>query len=126
VASGDDVRRLMSRLAEAVEGPMELRFAVRGRPLTWAWQERVADGRRRIPNPDVLAVRVSGEARKQDLLALDAGIFFTEPHYDGYPAILVRLSAIDLDLLEELLRDAWRIQAPKALVRVSEPSPPSR
>jgi hypothetical protein len=116
----------MARLPEAIEGPVELRFAVRGKPLTWVWQERTADGRRRVPNPDVLAVRVSGEARKQDLLALDAGIFFTEPHYDGYPAILVRLAAIDLDLLEELLRDAWRIQAPKTLVRTLEATPPNR
>jgi hypothetical protein len=115
----------MAQLPEAIEGPVELRFTVRGKPLTWAWQER-AGGRGRVPNPDVLAIRVSGEARKQDLLALDAGIFFTEPHYDGYPAILVRLAAIDTALLEELLREAWRIQAPKALVRASEGRPTSR
>jgi hypothetical protein len=125
VASGDDVRRLMAQLPEAVEGPVELRFAVRGKPLTWAWQERTGS-RGRVPNPDVLAIRVSGEARKEDLLALDAGIFFTEPHYDGYPAILVRLAAVDVELLDGLLRDAWRIQAPKALVRTFEGSQPSR
>jgi hypothetical protein len=125
VASADELRRLMARLPEAVEGPVALRFTVRGKPLAWAWQERKG-GRGRVPNPDVLAIRVSGEARKQDLLALDAGIFFTEAHYDGYPAILVRLASIDVELLDELLRDAWRIQAPKTLVRSWEGSPPSR
>jgi hypothetical protein len=44
-------------------------------------------------------------------------VYFTEPHYDGYPAILVRLAAIDPVELEELLTDAWRLQAPPALVR---------
>ena len=115
----------MAVLPEAIEGPVELRFTVRGKPLTWVWQERKG-GRGRVPNLDVLAVRVSGEARKEDLLALDAGIFFTEAHYDGYPAILVRLASIDVELLGELVRDAWRIQAPKALVRSWEGSPPSR
>ena len=115
----------MARLPEAVEGPVELRFSVRGKPLTWAWQERTG-GRGRVPNPEVLAIRVSGEARKEDLLALDAGIFFTELHYDGYPAILVRLPMIDVELLGELLLDAWRIQAPKALLREWAGSPTSR
>jgi hypothetical protein len=125
VASAEDLRKLMGRLPEAIEGPVELRFTVRGKPLTWAWQERKS-GRGRVPNPDVLAIRVSAEARKQDLLALDAGIFFTEAHYDGYPAILVHLAAIDVELLGVLLREAWRIQAPKTLVRSWEGSPTSR
>jgi hypothetical protein len=43
-------------------------------------------------------------------------VFFTEPHYDGYPAILVRLPAIDLGLLGVILADAWRSRAPKRLL----------
>ena len=43
--------------------------------------------------------------------------FFTEPHYDGYLAVLVRLAAIGVDELEELITDAWRSRAPRALVR---------
>jgi hypothetical protein len=45
------------------------------------------------------------------------GKLFTEPHYNGFPAVLVRLTAIDVDELEELIRNAWRYQAPAALVR---------
>jgi hypothetical protein len=117
MATADDVRAILARLPDAAEGPDELHYRVRGKPICWPWQERPRTVGRRVPNPDVLAIRVAGEDRKQDLLALDAGAFFTEPHYDGYPAILVRLA-----LLEDLLSDAWRIQAPKAL----RAKPPSR
>lgn len=58
------------------------------------------------------------EIDKDVLLALDENIFFSEPHYDGYPAVLVRLPAIDLELLREVLIEAWRCQAPKALARL--------
>ena len=47
---------------------------------------------------------------------MDSEKFFTEPHYNGFPAILVRLAAIEPDELEELIIDAWRDLAPKALV----------
>jgi hypothetical protein len=48
-------------------------------------------------------------------------VCFTEPHYDAYPAILVRFSAIDLDLLAVVVTDAWRLRAPKRLLRVIVP-----
>ena len=83
------------------------------------WKERVEPGEPRVPNPGVLAVRVANAGEKEMLLASDpdAAKFFTEPHYNGFPAVLVRLAAIDVDELEELLTDAWRCQAPKKLVR---------
>ena len=61
-------------------------------------------------------MRVSGEEEKQVLIAADPEKFFTEPHYNGYPAVLVRLDAIDNDELAELLTDAWRCAAPRRLV----------
>jgi len=64
-----------------------------------------------------VAIRVGGPADKDSLIAADPDKFFTEPHYNGYPAVLVRLAAIGVDELEELLIDAWRIQAPGALVK---------
>jgi hypothetical protein len=62
-------------------------------------------------------VRVSGEDEKQALLAADPAKFFTDDHYRGYPAILVRLPEVDVAELTELLTDAWRIQAPRSLVK---------
>jgi hypothetical protein len=54
------------------------------------------------------------------MLSLDSKKFFTEPHYNGYPAVLVRLPAVGPSELEVLITDAWRCQAPKALVKAME------
>ena len=85
------------------------------RLFTWIWLERVQPKRPRVPNPEVIAVRVADETEKQAMLALDPDIFFTEPHYDGYPAVLIRLPAIDEALLEKVIGDAWRLRAPRRL-----------
>jgi hypothetical protein len=65
----------------------------------------------------VLAVRVAGEVEKSVLIERDPQAFFTEPHYDGYPAILVRLDVVDEPILRKLLEDAWRLRAPRRLWR---------
>jgi hypothetical protein len=126
VADQDDVRRIALSLPETVEAEDHLGFAVRNKAgrsgtkqFAWAWNERVTPGRPRVPRPDVLAVRVAGQAEKEMLLAADAGKFFTEPHYNGFPAVLVRLAAVGEDELRELITDAWRCQAPRDLVRAS-------
>lgn len=69
----------------------------------------------RVPRADVLAVRVRDQAEKAALLAGDPAWFFTEPHYDGFPAILVRLPKVTLAQLRKLIFDAWRCQAPREL-----------
>ncbi len=61
-------------------------------------------------------MRVTNQLEKDSLLALDHEVFFTEPHYNGYPAVLVRLPKIELDLLTEVLTAAWRSRAPKRLL----------
>jgi hypothetical protein len=64
----------------------------------------------------VLAVRVADGNEKAALLAADPDKFFTEPHYNGYPAVLVRLRAVSAAELRALLVEAWRCQAPRQLV----------
>jgi hypothetical protein len=64
----------------------------------------------------VIAVRVAAESEKELQIDMDPSASFTEPHYDGYPAILVRLPAADVDTLERILRDGWRARAPRKLV----------
>ena len=54
---------------------------------------------------------------KDALLADDPDVYFTTPHFDGYPAVLVRLERIGLDDLEELTTEAWLARAPKRLVQ---------
>jgi hypothetical protein len=114
MASQADVRRIALSLPEAQEEP-GFSFTVGGKGFAWPWMERLDPKKARVPNPDVIGVRVPNELEKQALLSLDTGVFFTEPHYDGYPAVLVRLSAIDPELLEKVLTDAWRCRAPKKL-----------
>jgi hypothetical protein len=67
-------------------------------------------------DPDALVVRVVHLGEKEALLQGYPDAFFTTPHYDGYPAVLVRLEAVDPTELAELIEEAWRIQAPKKLV----------
>jgi hypothetical protein len=120
VATQDDVRRIALSLPGVSEGTDRFEFAVLNREkwkgLAWIWSERVEPKKPRIPRPDVIAVRVNGEEAKDFLLHAAPDVFFTEPHYNGFPAILIRLEAIDVDQLETLLIDAWHIQAPKALI----------
>ena len=54
---------------------------------------------------------------KDALLADDPAVYFTTPHFDGYPAVLVRLGEIDMGELEELVAEAWLCRAPKRLAK---------
>jgi hypothetical protein len=125
-ATQDDVRRIALALPGASEVEDHFGFSVvngaKRKQFAWAWNERVEPKKSRVPRADVLAVRVVDLADKDALLASDAERFFTEAHYDGFPAVLVRLPLIGLDALEELLVDAWRCQAPRALVEEFERS----
>ena len=68
-------------------------------------------------DPDALVIRVLDVGDREALLKGQPDVFFTTPHYDAYPYVLVRLEEIDEVQLEELVEDAWRIRAPKRLVR---------
>lgn len=117
----DTVRRIALSLPQ-VEDRSEaksLAFHVRGKGFAWTWQERVAPKTPRRPRIDVLAVRCDPEL-KEVILASDKRKFFTEPHYDGFPAVLVRLKAVSAKELRELLTAAWRCQAPRKLLKASE------
>ena len=71
-------------------------------------------------DPDALVVRVLDLADREALLQGSPEVFFSTPHYDGYPYVLVRLDAVGRDELAELIEDAWRIRAPKRLVAERE------
>jgi hypothetical protein len=61
-------------------------------------------------------MRVIDLADREALLKGKPGVFFSTPHYDGYPVVLVDLDAVDPGELAELVEDAWRLQAPKRVV----------
>ena len=69
---------------------------------------------------DVLMFRVADLGVKELLLADARGVFFTTPHFDGYPAVLVRipdLARIDREELRDLVAEAWLTRAQKRLAR---------
>jgi hypothetical protein len=68
-------------------------------------------------NPDALVLRVSDMGEREALLQGQPDVFFTTPHYDGYPYVLVRLEAVDPVELAELLEEAWRVRAAKRVVK---------
>lgn len=120
MATQQDVCRIAMSLPEAFQEEKGFAFAVlnkgKRKGFAWVWQERIHLKKPRVPRPDVIALRVADESEKQMLLASDPAKFFTEPHYNGFPAILVKLPAIESDELAELITDAWRCQASAALV----------
>jgi hypothetical protein len=117
LATQADVREIALSLPGTTETTDRFGFTVDGKLMAWAWLERVEPKKPRVPNPDVIAVRVANENEKQGLLSMDPDVFFTEPHYDGYPAVLVRLERIDPALLRDVVTDAWRCRAPKRVVK---------
>jgi hypothetical protein len=69
------------------------------------------------PEGEILAVRVADEGVKFALIADEPNVYFTTPHFDGYPAVLVKLAEIDELGLREVIVEAWLTQAPKRLVQ---------
>jgi hypothetical protein len=122
MATWDDVRRITASLPETTEragghngGAPQWR--VRDKPYAWERPLRPRDLDElgaAAPDGPILAARVADEGVKQALLA-EGGACFTIPHFDGYPAVLVRLERIEPDDLRELLTEAWAVQAPKRL-----------
>jgi len=118
MASVRDLRRLALSMPGALEIRAGMAFAVRNgekeKAFTWVWQERVDPKKPRRPNVEVWAFRTADLAEKDLLLEADSRKFFTEPHYDGFPAVLVRLKAVSSSELRRLVELAWRCQAPAA------------
>jgi hypothetical protein len=122
VADFDDVRRIALSLPETTERPHwgSLSWRVRDKSFVWERPLRKADLRtlgESAPDGPILGVRVEHLIAKEALLADDPDVYFTTPHFDGYPAVLVRLERIELAELEELVMEAWLCQAPKRLAK---------
>ena len=122
MASWDDVRRAALALPETIEGESRgLRgWSVRKKGFVWERPLRKADVAALgadAPDGDILGVRVEHLGAKDALLETEPDVYFTTPHFDGYPAVLVRLGEIEPAELEELLAEAWLCRAPKRLAR---------
>ncbi|MDR2999076.1 MAG: MmcQ/YjbR family DNA-binding protein [Microbacterium sp.] len=67
------------------------------------------------PDGVIIGIRVEGEQTKAALIETYPDVFFTIPHLDGYPAVLIRLDEIDEQLLRETLTDAWLLRVPRTI-----------
>jgi len=106
VVEWSTVREIALSFPEVEEsGEGRTAFRVRGKLVAWVARESDGGG---------LAVRVDRE-EKQLILDSNPDVYFTSPHYHGYPGVQIRLEAIDREELFERLEDAWLIQAPKNL-----------
>jgi len=108
MVTGGQIRRIALGLPGAYEQvSYEGRPSWRTKPRMFAWIR---------PDPEALVVWVDSLDAKDAMIASEPTTFFTTPHYDGYPIVLVRLQAIDSRRAKELILESWRIRAPRSLV----------
>ncbi|MGB4136870.1 MAG: MmcQ/YjbR family DNA-binding protein [Microbacterium sp.] len=127
MATLDDVRRIAAefpRVVERTEGHhggaswrTNAGMLAWERPPSRRDLEQLDGLGRDWPDGVVIGVRVDGEQAKAALIETYPDAFFTIPHFDGYPAVLVRLDAIDEQLLRETLTDAWLLRVPPTVAR---------
>jgi hypothetical protein len=122
VATWNDVARIIGELPLTAEpSPRDWRVGKKlvawERPLRKSDRDALREIGSEPPEGDILGVRVSDEGVKFALIADQPEVYFTTPHFDGYPAVLVNLAEIEVIELEELITEAWLTQAPKKLVQ---------
>ena len=121
MATWDDVERLAMTMPGASERTSRGTRQWRVNDKLFVWERPLRQSDRKAlgdaaPEGPILGARVEHLGAKEALLADASGVFFTTPHFDGYPAILVRLDDIGVDELEEVVVEAWLNRAsPKAV-----------
>ena len=121
MAEWTDVDRIAAALPEVtfrtVRGGLR-QWRVKDKPVAWERPLRKADFEalgEAAPDGPILGVRVPDLVAKQALIADDPDVYFTTPHFDGYPAVLIRLEQISPQELEEAIVESWLDRAPKRL-----------
>lgn len=127
MATLEDVRRIALSLPEVYEQQDGHRgsatWRVKREYVVWERNpgktdlKRLAELGRSWPDGPTTAVHVEGIAIKEAMLESSPETFFTIPHFEGYPAVLFRLDAIDLEYLEDLITESWLIRAPRRLAQ---------
>ena len=121
MATFEDVRRIALALPEVTVDESGTELRVDGKLFAHPWLERIDPRRARVPNVDVVVVRIESEADKEVLIQMDPRLFFTEPHFDGWPSIHVRLAEADKALLDRRLADPRTEAAPRPHLTASRP-----
>jgi hypothetical protein len=106
VTSEEDVRSIALSLPETAERPHRQLPGFRVRDKLFARIHEL---------PDTLFIKCASIEERDELVAAEPAKFFITPHYEDYPAVLVRLSEVDRDELTELITESWRLNASKRL-----------
>jgi hypothetical protein len=121
MVSVDEAARLALDLPKVTEGERHgnRTWSVAGKAFAWERPFSKADIRRfgdaRPPDGPILAVRVEDLGEKEAVLAAPPKAFFTIPHFDGYPAVLIELRSVTKRALREAIVDGWLACAPPNL-----------
>ena len=122
MASWEDVRRIALDLPETDEGTSHGNRSWRVKEKGFVWERPLRRGDLEAlgdaaPDGPILGARVENEMAKEALVANDPAVFFTTPHFNGYPAILIQLDHISVEDLTEVIVEAWLAKAPQRLVK---------
>lgn len=121
MATYDEIRKIAMALPGVTEGSERFAFSVpvkgKEKGFLWTWSERVHPKKPKVINPNVVAIITPNLMAKDLLIESEPDKYFTEPHYNGYPAVLVRLEAVTADDLQDLIVEAWRAKAPPELLK---------
>jgi len=121
MATYDDVAVLALQLPDVTEGTSRGRrtWNVRGKGFAWERPLSKADlkrlGDEPPPQGPLLGLRTEDLHEKEALLAQERPGVFTIAHFDNYPAVLLRLDAVTLEVVHDALVEAWLACAPPAL-----------
>ena len=119
MASWRDVSTCARSFPGVVEhrsGEGQLRWSVKDKLFVWERPLRRSDLEAlgpSAPRGAILGMRTDSLEMKEALIAAEPAIFFTTPHFDGYPAVLIRLGKVSKQKLRSLIADAWLARAPK-------------
>ena len=120
MASWDDVARIALALPEVAEGTTygSRSWKVGGKLFVWERPLRgteLAQLGEAAPTGEIVGARVPDEEAKHALVESEPEIYFTTPHFDGNPSVLILLERIPVADLEEAIVEAWLCRAPKKL-----------
>ena len=121
MATWEDVERIALSLPETTTAISRENRHWRVKDKSFVWErplrrtdlQHLGDA---APDGPILGARVEHEGAKRALIESNPDIYFTTPHFDGYPAILARLEPLGEEELTELITEAWLNRAPKRLV----------
>ncbi len=85
--------------------------------LCWVWLERIEPKKARIPNPKYWAIATPSLSAREAWEQTEPKLFIHDPHYNGYPAVIVTLDRVPMDTLRDLLVEAWKSRVPKAILQ---------